>query len=57
MISASDDGQCVIVGEDRRHRSLQDLVEFHQRAPIAPFNEVLTVACGQVSGQGLNCNN
>lgn len=51
MIDASDDGQCVIVGEDRRHRCLHDLVEFHQRAPIVPFNEVLTVACGQVSHQ------
>lgn len=49
MIDASDDGQFVIVGEDKRHRSLHDLVEFHQRAPIIPFNEVLTVACSQVS--------
>ncbi|XP_075879062.1 hematopoietic SH2 domain-containing protein homolog [Nelusetta ayraudi] len=52
MIDASDDGQCVIVGEDRRHRCLHDLVEFHQRAPIVPFNEVLTVACGQTSNEG-----
>lgn len=50
MIDALDDGQYVIIGEDRRHRCLQDLVDYHRRAPIIPFNEVLTVACGQVSG-------
>ncbi|CDQ57890.1 unnamed protein product [Oncorhynchus mykiss] len=27
---------------------LQDLVNFHCRVPVMPFNELLTVACGQV---------
>lgn len=48
MIDALADGHYIILGEKRRHRTLQDLVDFHRRAPIIPFNEVLTVACGQV---------
>ncbi|XP_036971950.1 hematopoietic SH2 domain-containing protein homolog [Acanthopagrus latus] len=49
MIDALEDGQYNIVGENRRHRFLQDLVDFHRRTPIAPYTEVLTVACGQTS--------
>ncbi|XP_029356459.1 hematopoietic SH2 domain-containing protein homolog [Echeneis naucrates] len=49
MIDALEDGQYIIVGENRRHRLLQDLVDFHRRTPIMPFSEVLTVACGQSS--------
>ncbi|XP_035031676.1 hematopoietic SH2 domain-containing protein homolog [Hippoglossus stenolepis] len=49
MIDALEDGDYIIVGEDRRHRFLQDLVDFHRRSPIVPFTEVLTVACGQSS--------
>ncbi|XP_037530597.1 hematopoietic SH2 domain-containing protein homolog [Nematolebias whitei] len=49
MIDALVAGQYMIVGENRRHQSLQDLVEFHRRTPIMPFNQVLTVACGQPS--------
>uniref|UniRef100_A0A3B4U6K1 Hematopoietic SH2 domain-containing protein homolog n=1 Tax=Seriola dumerili TaxID=41447 RepID=A0A3B4U6K1_SERDU len=48
MIDALEDGHYIIVGENRRHRFLQDLVDFHRRNPIMPFTEVLTVACGQV---------
>ncbi|KAI1891791.1 hypothetical protein AGOR_G00147390 [Albula goreensis] len=49
MIDALKNGQYTIVGENTNHRSLQDLVAFHRRVPILPFNELLTVACGQVS--------
>ncbi|XP_022615289.1 hematopoietic SH2 domain-containing protein homolog isoform X1 [Seriola dumerili] len=49
MIDALEDGHYIIVGENRRHRFLQDLVDFHRRNPIMPFTEVLTVACGQSS--------
>uniref|UniRef100_A0A3Q1HKN2 SH2 domain-containing protein n=1 Tax=Anabas testudineus TaxID=64144 RepID=A0A3Q1HKN2_ANATE len=49
MIDALEDGQYIIVGENRRHQCLQDLVDFHRRNPIIPFSEVLTVACGQSS--------
>ncbi|GAA6221554.1 hematopoietic SH2 domain-containing protein [Lates japonicus] len=49
MIDALENGNYVIVGENRRHRFLQDLVDFHRRTPIMPFSEVLTVACGQSS--------
>ncbi|XP_038563314.1 hematopoietic SH2 domain-containing protein homolog isoform X2 [Micropterus salmoides] len=49
MIDALEDGHYIIVGENRRHRFLQDLVDFHRRTPIMPYTEVLTVACGQTS--------
>nr|XP_019936186.1 PREDICTED: hematopoietic SH2 domain-containing protein homolog [Paralichthys olivaceus] len=49
MIDALEDGDYIIVGENRRHQNLQDLVDFHRRNPILPFTEVLTVACGQSS--------
>ncbi|KAM3619552.1 uncharacterized protein V6R79_010046 [Siganus canaliculatus] len=49
MIDALDDGHYIILGETKRHRFLQDLVDFHRRNPIMPFTEVLTVACGQIS--------
>lgn len=48
MIDVLKDGHYVIVGENTQHWSLQDLVDFHRRAPILPFKEVLTVPCGQV---------
>ncbi|KAI4828596.1 hypothetical protein KUCAC02_022676 [Chaenocephalus aceratus] len=48
MIDALEDGQYIIVGEDLRHRGLQELIDFHRRTPIMPFSEVLTVACGQI---------
>ncbi|KAJ8408280.1 hypothetical protein AAFF_G00256940 [Aldrovandia affinis] len=49
MIDVLKNGQYNVVGENTNHRSLQDLVSFHRRVPILPFNELLTVACGQVS--------
>ncbi|XP_022075563.1 hematopoietic SH2 domain-containing protein homolog [Acanthochromis polyacanthus] len=49
MIDVLEDGRYIILGEDRCHRSLQDLVDFHHRTPIMPFCQVLTVACGQSS--------
>uniref|UniRef100_A0A3B5LTJ5 Hematopoietic SH2 domain containing n=1 Tax=Xiphophorus couchianus TaxID=32473 RepID=A0A3B5LTJ5_9TELE len=48
MIDVLEDGQYIILGENRTHRSLQDLVDFHCRNPIMPFNQVLTVACGKI---------
>ncbi|XP_029005301.1 hematopoietic SH2 domain-containing protein homolog [Betta splendens] len=49
MIDVLGDGQYVIIGENRSHRCLQDLVDFHRRQPIKPYTEVLTVPCGQSS--------
>ncbi|XP_054458973.1 hematopoietic SH2 domain-containing protein homolog [Anoplopoma fimbria] len=49
MIDATADGHYILVGENRRHRSLQEMVDFHRRTPIIPFSEVLTVPCGQTS--------
>ncbi|KAI4872959.1 hypothetical protein NFI96_023645 [Prochilodus magdalenae] len=49
MIDMLPGNQYVILGEKTHHSSLYDLVAFHRRTPIVPYNEVLTVACGQVS--------
>ncbi|CAN9500449.1 unnamed protein product [Ophioblennius macclurei] len=49
MIDALQDGRYEIVGENKRHDSLQDLVDYHRKVPIMPFNQLLTVACGQSS--------
>lgn len=48
MVDVLPDNYYMIVGESARHRSLQDLVAYHRRVPILPFNELITVACGQV---------
>ncbi|XP_058256837.1 hematopoietic SH2 domain-containing protein homolog isoform X1 [Hemibagrus wyckioides] len=47
MIDMLPGNQCEIVGENLRHCSLQDLVDFHSRTPIHPYTELLTVACDQ----------
>ncbi|XP_031719998.1 hematopoietic SH2 domain-containing protein homolog [Anarrhichthys ocellatus] len=49
MIDAVEDGHYIILGENRSHRSLQDMVDFHRRTPIMPFSVVLTVPCEQTS--------
>ncbi|XP_030583865.1 hematopoietic SH2 domain-containing protein homolog [Archocentrus centrarchus] len=49
MIDALKDGYYIIVGENRYHRFLQDLVDFHRRTPIMPYSQVLTIPCGQAS--------
>uniref|UniRef100_A0A3P8NEB9 Hematopoietic SH2 domain containing n=2 Tax=Astatotilapia calliptera TaxID=8154 RepID=A0A3P8NEB9_ASTCA len=49
MIDALEHGSYIIVGENRYHRFLHDLVDFHRRTPIMPFTQVLTVPCGQAS--------
>lgn len=54
MIDALENGQYEIVGENRRHQALQDLVDYHRRSPIMPFSQVLTVACGQSSNDMTN---
>ncbi|XP_019752657.1 hematopoietic SH2 domain-containing protein homolog [Hippocampus comes] len=49
MIDAKEDGSCTIVGERKCHSSLQQLVDFHRKVPIAAHNEVLTFSCGRAS--------
>ncbi|XP_053491570.1 hematopoietic SH2 domain-containing protein homolog [Ictalurus furcatus] len=48
MIDILPGNQCEIVGENVRHCSLYDLVDFHCKTPIRPYNELLTVTCDQV---------
>ncbi|XP_072920381.1 myosin-IIIa isoform X1 [Hemitrygon akajei] len=47
MIEMQPNGKYVILGEDRVHSSLPDLVEYYKTVGIQPFMEVLTVPCGQ----------
>ncbi|XP_016131572.1 hematopoietic SH2 domain-containing protein homolog [Sinocyclocheilus grahami] len=47
MIDVLPDNQYIIVGEKTRFCSLHDLVAFHRRNPILPYNDLLTVACEQ----------
>ncbi|XP_041053877.1 myosin-IIIb [Carcharodon carcharias] len=47
MIEMQPNGKYVILGEDRAHPSLPDLVEYYKTVGIQPFMEVLTTPCGQ----------
>ncbi|XP_067888368.1 myosin-IIIb isoform X1 [Heterodontus francisci] len=47
MIEMQPNGKYVILGEDRAHPSLPDLVEYYKTVGIEPFMEVLTTPCGQ----------
>lgn len=41
----------IIAGEDSRHQSLEDLINYYTHNPVGPFNEMLTVPCMQVKKQ------
>ncbi|NXA93072.1 SH2D7 protein, partial [Melanocharis versteri] len=47
MIQMQANARYVILGEDRAHASLTELVRYHQAVGIQPFMEILTVPCGQ----------
>ncbi|NXN99636.1 HSH2D protein, partial [Rhinopomastus cyanomelas] len=47
VIQRQPDACYVILGEDRTHASLTELVRYHQTVGIKPFMELLTVPCGQ----------
>ncbi|XP_062383882.1 myosin-IIIb [Sardina pilchardus] len=51
MIEMQCNGKYVILGEDRAHPSLIDLVQYHTQVGIKPFMELLTVPCGQSCDQ------
>lgn len=51
MIEMQCNGKYVILGEDRAHASLIDLVQYHTLVGIKPFMELLTVPCGQSCDQ------
>lgn len=50
-IDVLDDGRFVVVGAPDIHKTLEHLVQFHQRNPVQPYNEVLTQPCGQKSAR------
>ncbi|XP_028660644.1 myosin-IIIb isoform X2 [Erpetoichthys calabaricus] len=47
LIEMQSNGKYVILGEDRAHASLIDLIEYHKTVGIQPFMEVLVDPCGQ----------
>ncbi|KAM7024461.1 myosin-IIIb-like isoform 1-T1 [Acridotheres tristis] len=53
MIQMQPNARYVILGEDRAHASLTELVRYHQTVGIQPFMEILTVPCGQKSSDNL----
>lgn len=53
MIEVQPNARYVILGEDRAHTSLTQLVRYHQTVGIQPFMEILTVPCGQVNVEDL----
>uniref|UniRef100_A0A8C3V328 non-specific serine/threonine protein kinase n=2 Tax=Catharus ustulatus TaxID=91951 RepID=A0A8C3V328_CATUS len=57
MIQMQPNARYVILGEDRAHASLTELVQYHQTVGIQPFMEILTVPCGQKSSESLCCEN
>ncbi|XP_076218940.1 myosin-IIIb-like [Aptenodytes patagonicus] len=54
MIQMQPNARYVILGEDRAHASLTELVQYHQTVGIQPFMEILTVPCGQKSSESLD---
>ncbi|XP_036423167.1 uncharacterized protein si:ch73-109i22.2 [Colossoma macropomum] len=42
-------GQYMIAGENSRHSSLEELINYYTYNPVGPFNEMLTVPCAQPS--------
>lgn len=51
MVEMQSNGKYVILGEDRAHPSLTDLVQYHTQVGIKPLMELLTVPCGQSCDQ------
>ncbi|NWR79048.1 HSH2D protein, partial [Centropus unirufus] len=47
MIQMQPNACYVILGEDRAHTSLTELVRYHQTVGIRPFMEILTLPCEQ----------
>ncbi|KAI1901494.1 hypothetical protein AGOR_G00035010 [Albula goreensis] len=53
--AADGGGHYLIAGEESRHGSLQELVNYYTHHPVGPFNEVLTTPCmkGKRGGEDL----
>ncbi|KAK2537212.1 myosin-IIIb-like protein [Columba livia] len=54
MIQMQPNARYVILGEDRAHASLTELVRYHQSVGIQPFMEILSIPCGQKSSESLD---
>nr|XP_033813224.1 hematopoietic SH2 domain-containing protein [Geotrypetes seraphini]XP_033813225.1 hematopoietic SH2 domain-containing protein [Geotrypetes seraphini] len=47
LINVLDDGQFLIHGDTRKHKTLEDLVNFHLLNPVQTYNERLVQPCQQ----------
>ncbi|XP_028852435.1 uncharacterized protein LOC114799761 [Denticeps clupeoides] len=47
IIEQEEDGRYLITGEDIRHSTLDELITYYTHNPVGPFNEKLTVPCGE----------
>ncbi|XP_058260571.1 SH2 domain-containing protein 7 [Hemibagrus wyckioides] len=45
--ASGTEGRYVIAGENSKHCSLEELINYYTHNPVGPFNERLTVACMQ----------
>ncbi|XP_072917298.1 uncharacterized protein [Hemitrygon akajei] len=45
IIRQMDNGRYMILGDDRLHNSVTDLLDYHRTVPILPFAEYLTKPC------------
>ncbi|XP_013394776.1 myosin-IIIb isoform X2 [Lingula anatina] len=51
MVDQTASGKYVIVGEPKVHKTLNDLVAYHQKHCISNWSGLLTVPCGQAPGE------
>ncbi|GFO14638.1 myosin-iiib [Plakobranchus ocellatus] len=51
MIDQLKNEKFIIIGEPKVHRSLHDLVSYHKKTKLSNWGHLLTVPCGQVSGE------
>ncbi|XP_059159220.1 unconventional myosin-VIIa-like isoform X2 [Physella acuta] len=51
MIDQLKNGKFIIIGEPKVHRNLHDLVVYHKKHKLSNWGHLLTVPCGQESGE------
>ncbi|KAF6019197.1 hypothetical protein EB796_022500 [Bugula neritina] len=47
MVDPTPSNKYVVVGEPKVHKTLEDLVKYHQKLPLSNWNHLLTEPCGQ----------
>ncbi|RUS80245.1 hypothetical protein EGW08_012010, partial [Elysia chlorotica] len=51
MIDQLKNEKFIIIGEPKVHRSLHNLIAYHRKTKLSNWDHLLTVPCGQVSGE------